>query len=234
MEDKKKIINDFFQQFFNQELKTVFIEQTPKDMMASSVDNEGWYNWKPINGKFNIIDYEHIEKKFKIKFPESFIEWHKQYFFLDCDCSLVRLPHSSPTEPLQEIIDNLDNDFAESLIAVKIYPFGQEGNDMGPLVFDGRREVTENEFPIRFFDYDYYGDLEGLSEIIFSSFLKLLECITYFLKEVETRKIFEIIPDFFNIDPEGAGKTGVDYWLEQAAMYKQNEEHFKGNSTSGL
>jgi len=229
MENKKKIINGFFQRFFDQELKTVFIDQTPKDMMASLVDNEGWYNWKPINGKLTTIDYQNVAKRFKVKFPESFIEWHRLYFFLDCDCSLVRLPYSAPNEPLQEVIDNLDNDLAENLIAFKIYPFGQEGNDMGPLVFDGRQETIENEFPIRFFDYNYYGDLEGLSEIIFSSFLKLLECITYFLKEVETRKIYDIIPDFFTIDPEGAGKTGVDYWLAQVTMFKENEEHFSNN-----
>jgi hypothetical protein len=226
MDNKKKIINGFFQQFFDQELKTVFIEQTPKDMMASAVDDEGWYDWKPINGKSNVNDYQNIEKKFNVKFPVSFKEWHRLYFFLDCDCSLVRLPYSSPNEPLQEIIDNLDNDLAENLIELKIYPFGQEGNDMGPLVFDGRYEIVDNEFPIRFFDYDYYGDIEGLSEIIFSSFLKLLECITYFLKEVKERKIHEIIPDFFTIDPDGAGKTGIDYWLAQSAMAKENDELF--------
>ncbi|MFF5380289.1 hypothetical protein [Pedobacter suwonensis] len=226
MGNKDKIINDFFKQFFSQELNAVFKEQTPKDMMASTVDDNGWHNWKPMNGTFNLEDYQNIEKKFKVKFPESFIEWHKLYFFLDCDCALVRLPHSFPSEPLKEIIDVLDNDVAEELIAIKIYPFGAEGNDMGPLVFDGRKEMINNEFPIRFFDYDYYNDFEGLSEIIFSSFLKLLECITYFLKEIETRKIHEIIPDFFKIDPDGAGKTGIDYWLAQSAMAKENDELF--------
>lgn len=228
MENKEKIINDFFKQFFNQELTTVFKEQTPKDMMASIVSDSGWHNWKPINGILKAIDYQGIEKKFKVKFPESFIEWHKLYFFLDCDCALLRLPHSFPNEPLKEIIDILNNDLAENLIAIKIYPFGDEGNDTGPLVFDGRKEMINNEFPIRFFDYDYYDDIEGLSEIIFSSFPKLLECITYFLREVKTRKVYEIIPDFFSIDPSGAGKTGVDYWLAQAAMAKENDELFGG------
>jgi hypothetical protein len=226
MQNKEKIINDFFKQFFNQELSAVFKEQTPKDMIASTISDSGWHNWKPINGTFTVVDYQKIETKYKVKFPESFIEWHKLYFFLDCDCSLVRLPHSFPNEPLKEIINVLNNDFAENLIAIKVYPFGDEGNDMGPLVFDGRKEMTNNEFPIRFFDYDYYGDIEGLSEIIFSSFLKLLECITYFLEEVKTRKIHEIIPHFFSIDPEGAGKTGVNYWLAQANMAKENEEYF--------
>nr|WP_315420846.1 hypothetical protein [uncultured Pedobacter sp.] len=226
MENKEKIIIDFFKEFFSQELKTVYTEKTPKEMMTSEIDTEGWFYWKPINGTFDTDKYTDIEKKFHVIFPKSFIEWHKLFFFLDGDCSLVRLPHSSPNEPLQELIDNLDNDLAMDLISLKIYPFGQEGNDMGPLVFDGRKEMINNEFPIRFFDHDYYNDLEGLSEIIFSSFLKLLECITYFLKEVTTRKIHDIIPDFFRIDPDGAGKTGVDYWLAQSAMARENDELF--------
>ncbi len=195
-------------------------------MMASEKNEDGWYNWKPINGTLDVADYRKIEEKFKVKFPKSFIDWHRSYFFMDADCSLLRLPHSSPTEPLQEIIDNLDNDIAEDLIKLKIYPFGQDGNDIGPLVFDGRYPVEDNEFPIRVYDYDYGGDEEGLSEIIFSSFTKLLECISHILKDSDSRKLYEIIPDFFAIDPDGAGKTGVDYWLAEIQMGKDNDELF--------
>jgi len=226
MEDTQKVIKHFYDELFEQNLKTVFTDKTPEEMVSSAVDSEGWFSWKPIHGTLDISSYRDIERKFHVAFPKSFIEWHKLYFFLDCDCSLVRLPHSSPAEPLQEIIDNLDNDIAQELILLKIYPFGQEGNDTGPLVFDGRSSINDNEFPIRIYDYDYNGGLEGLSEIIFSSFLKLLECITYFLEEVKTRKIHEIIPDFFTIDPDGAGKTGIDYWLGWITMAKENDELF--------
>lgn len=51
MKNKKGIINDFFQQFFNQNLNAVFTEKTPKEMMASEVDNEGWYHWKRLKVK---------------------------------------------------------------------------------------------------------------------------------------------------------------------------------------
>ncbi|MGM9476103.1 hypothetical protein ACS5PU_06725 [Pedobacter sp. GSP4] len=147
-------------------------------MMTSPVDEEGWYIWKPIKGTLIDSDYQKVEHKFGIKFPKSFVEWHKQYFFLDCSCQLIDLPVSSPNEPLQQIIDNLDYSLAEDLIEAKLYPFGDEGNDAGPLVFDGRYEVENNEYPIRVYDHDYGGDIEGLSEIIFSSFRNALH-ITY-------------------------------------------------------
>jgi hypothetical protein len=41
----------------------------------------------------------------------------------------------------------------------------------------------------------------------------LLECLTHFMRERKSRKEYEIVLDFFAIDPQGAGKTGVDYWL---------------------
>jgi hypothetical protein len=93
-------------------------------------------------------------------------------------------------------------------------------------VFDGRNPRPDNEFPIRVYDHEFGGQLEGLSEIVFSSFAKLLECVTYFLQELKSRKNFEIIPDFFRIDPEGAGKTGIDYWLTCIKMQKANFEEF--------
>lgn len=223
-----KIINEFFITYFKySSFSRVYVEgKTPKKMIDSSVDVEGWYTWKPITGTLNEIDYHHVEQKFGVKFPKSFIEWHKQYFFLDCSCQLFGLPVSSPNEPLQNIIDNLDYDLANELVETKLYPFGDEGNDAGPLVFDGRYEVDNHEYPIRVYDHEYGGDLEGLSEIIFSSFPKLLECFTHYIRELKTRKNFEIIPDFFQIDPTGAGKTGIDYWLSWVGMEEENYRLF--------
>ncbi|MFW0717839.1 hypothetical protein [Pedobacter sp. N23S346] len=223
-----KIIDDFFKTYFMySDFLAGFVEEkTPKDMINSPVNNNGYYKWKPITGTLNENDYHHVEQKFGVKFPKSFIEWHKQYFFLDCSCQLFGLPVSSPTEPLQNIIDNLDYDLANELVEAKLYPFGDDGNDAGPLVFDGRYEVDDNEYPIRVYDHEYGGDLEGLSEIIFSSFPKLLECFTHYIQELKTRKNFEIIPDFFQIDPTGAGKTGIDYWLGWIAMEEENYRLF--------
>ncbi|WP_412465649.1 hypothetical protein [Pedobacter sp. KLB.chiD] len=78
-----EIINTFFTSYFNfSSLRGVYIEEkTPKNMMATPVDEEGWYTWKPIKGALNNNDYRRVEEKLGVKFPESFIEWHKQYFF---------------------------------------------------------------------------------------------------------------------------------------------------------
>ena len=159
--------------------KTVYRESIPEEMKASEKDNEGWIEWKPIKGTLQDSDYDEIGKSYGVLFPKSFINWHKSFFFFDGDCSILRLPYSSPTEPLKELERNLNWFIPEKLIPQRIYPFGDEGNDSGPLVFDGRIPVANNDFPVRFYDNEFGGDLEGLSEIIFSSFPKLLECVTH-------------------------------------------------------
>jgi hypothetical protein len=226
----KDIINNFFDSLFKYSThRTVYVAQiTPKNMMDSSVDNTGWYTWKPIAGTLIYTDYTKVEQKFKVRFPKSFIEWHKKYFFLDGSCFIVSLPCSYPTQPLQAVIDNLDNDLSEELIAQKLYPFATDDNDIGFFVFDAREDKTDNEYPIRLYDHEYGGDLDGLSEILFSSFTKLLECLTYAM-ENDSWPIHEKLAEFIRIDPDGAGKDGIDFWLERIAFEKENFEGQNGD-----
>ncbi|MFD1256246.1 hypothetical protein ACFQ3S_05515 [Mucilaginibacter terrae] len=226
MNNINNLIKDFFEAYFNAfDLRTVYTDTVPKEMMAGPVNENGYFQWKPLKGNIPYESYVKVMKEYDVTFPESFIEWHKMYFFYDGDCSIIRLPYSIPNKPLFEVIENLNNDLATELIENRLYPFADEGNDGGFLVFDGRTPKENNEFPIRFQDHEY-SVLEGLSEVIFSSFPKMLECLTHYLKEIKTRKDFEVIPDFFKIDPEGAGKTGIDYWLGWVSMGKWNFEHF--------
>ncbi|MGI4874122.1 MAG: hypothetical protein ACRYFX_23425 [Janthinobacterium lividum] len=196
----------------------VFADDVPPEMVQAKEDEEGWFTWKLISGTLPESAYRIIEAESNVQLPQSFIDWHRAYFFLDADCSLLRLPVSNPNLPLADIRQNLE--WSEGLIANKLYSFAYEGNDTGPLVFDGRVPATANEFPIRVFDHEYGDDLSRLSPIIFSSFEKLLECLTHFMRELKTRKSFEIIPDFLVLDPAGAGSTGAAYWLQWPAMLK--------------
>lgn len=222
-----ELSNKFFDAYFNAfSNKTVFTDDVPQEMILTEKDEEGWFGWKIIKGTFLEEDYQKVEKEFNIKLPKSFVEWHMEYFFLDADTSILRLPTSNPNLPLKEIKEDLNWFIADQLIPQKLYPFGDEGNDVGPLVFDGRVDTNDNEFPIRVYDHEFGGDLQGLSGIIFSSFEKLLACLTHYMTELKTRKNFEIIPDFFKIDPAGAGLTGIDYWLSWTNMQKANFEEF--------
>jgi hypothetical protein len=204
---------EFFKAFQSFSEATVFTEHTPIEMMKSEVDKDGWFEWKLIKGTLTVDEYRKIEKNFGVILPDNFIEWHRKYFFLDGDSSLVRFPRSNPNLPLKEIRENLDWEVAECLIAHGLVPFADNGDDIGPLVFDTRNQVSRQDFPIRLFDHDYGCDMKGLSEIIFSSFAKLLECTTFFITENDM-KAYERFAEFLKIDPDGAGATGRKYWQD--------------------
>ncbi len=206
------IIEEFFKAYWVKGMASVYTEYVSHEMMASPVDKDGWYEWQLIQGTLTVDDYREVEAAFNITFPDIFIEWHRRYFFANGDCSIVRLPSSLPTIPLADIIGNLDWDIPEQLIPLGLIPFASDGNDAGPLVFDTRGTTNSTDYPIRVYDHEYCGDLEGLSEIIFSSFSKMLQCITHFLTETKTKECFEVLPDFYTIDPTGAGATGKSYW----------------------
>lgn len=203
-------------------MTSVYTNIVPKTMMASGIDKEGWYEWKLLSGTLAVDDYKKVETKFGVALPDNFIEWHRRYFFADCDCSIVRLPHSLPTQPLKEIIDNLNWHIPAQLIPIGLIPFADEGNDAGPLVFDTRNQIGRKDFPIRVYDHEYGGELAGLSEIVFSSFGKMLECLTYFLNGIKKKESFEVIPGFYDIDPNGAGSTGKSYWNSWVEMMRSN------------
>jgi hypothetical protein len=206
------LTTEFFKAYWKPGMKSVYTKIVPKEMMASPIDKDGWYEWKLITSTLTVNDYQKLEDKFKVRFPTSFINWHSTYFFADCDLSIIRLPNSFPTVPLKSVADHLDWYVAEKLISQGLIPFADEGNDTGPLVFDTRNRNNENDFPIRVYDHEYMGDLSGLSDVIFSSFSKMLECLTHLLNESKTKNQFHIIPDFFKIDPDGAGLTGRSYF----------------------
>jgi hypothetical protein len=207
-----ELIEQFFKAYWTPGMKSVYTEKVPKEMMLSPIDKDGWYEWKLIPGTLTVNDYKKLEDKFKVKLPDHFIHWHKSYFFADCDLSIFRLPDSFPTAPLKNVADKLDWYVAEKLIPLGLIPFADEGNDTGPLVFDTRNLENENDFPIRVYDHEYMGDLDGLSDIIFSSFSKMIECLTHLLNESKMKNQFDIIPDFYKIDPNGAGTTGKSYF----------------------
>ncbi|MGF1924661.1 MAG: hypothetical protein ACQUHE_10820 [Bacteroidia bacterium] len=225
-----KIISGFFDAYFASNLLSiVYSDDIPQEMLASPVNEDGWVAWRPIKGTFTEEKYHLVERNFRIKLPKSFIEFHKRYFFLDGDCYLLNLPYSNPNRPLEKLIDVLDNDHARYLADIDIYPFAMEGNDSGFLVFDGRGVESNNEFPIRVFDYMSSEELDGLSAIIFSSFTKLLECLTHFMRESKTRNNFEIVLEFMDIDPLGAGKYGSEYWKGWSKMLKAIQEDNEKN-----
>ncbi|RPD46832.1 hypothetical protein DNI29_11770 [Hymenobacter sediminis] len=208
----------FFQAYWQPGMMEVYTEDVSAAMMAGPVNEDGWFEWKLAEGTLLDAEYERLAKAHGVLLPPSFIDWHKAFFFCDGDCFIARLPPSLPNEPLRHLAAELKTGEYLDLTTQGLYTFAQANNDAGPLVFDARQPVENNEFPIREYEHDagnYSGDLAGLSEVIFSSFSKMLECLTFFLNRPKAMDQTEAVRAFFTIDPTGAGGPGREYWLSQ-------------------
>jgi hypothetical protein len=80
-------------------LKLPYTTAFPDELKNSEVDSEGYIEWKFIKGTLGYEVYKQLEKSYKVMFPGSFMEWHKAFFFLDADASIIRLPVSNPQQP---------------------------------------------------------------------------------------------------------------------------------------
>ena len=213
---RDKIMNNttanFFAAYWQPGMTTIYTEGMWPDMMAGPTDDEGWFEWKLAKGTLTKGDYKLIEEEYQIQLPASFIDWHKAFFFCDGDCMIALLPASLPNEPLKELRNHLN--YGGDLISQGLYPFAADGSGTGnPLVFDARYPATDNEFTIRIYDHEFVDNINGLGEIIFSSFSKMIECLTYFLNRPESMESGEAVRHFFEVDPTGAGGPGRNYWL---------------------
>lgn len=97
-----------------------------------------------------------------------------------------------------------------------LLPFGEEGNDAGLLCFKVEGGDPDR-WPVTYWDYD---EPEAGRPLLFSSFDMLLRCTTAYLR------LFAETPDLtvprgrdprmaeviIQTDPEGAGKSGAEYW----------------------
>ena len=53
-------IQQFFDAYLTEGIRSVYAEDVPKDMMASEVNEDGWYKWKLIRGTMTNGDYERV------------------------------------------------------------------------------------------------------------------------------------------------------------------------------
>ena len=156
-------------------------------------------------------DFSTLERQFHTVFPDSHKQFYERYNFSEIEIPLLRLTGSDPH--LSNLATEYNWDLPKRLTDNQLYVFGDGGNDIGPLVFDGRIPKSGNEFPIRMYDHEFTdGAPEALTEILFSSFTKMIECLLHYLEEGPKTGYNAAIRQFLDIDPEGAGSEGREFW----------------------
>lgn len=178
--------------------------------------------WRYLPSTRGEKNYSALEQELGIVLPDSYKQWHGQYDFPKIEFPMLNLFGSNRN--LSLLASEYDWDLPPLLAGNQLYIFGDEANDVGPLVFDGRDATPGNEFPIRVYDHEFIdGEPEALSEIIFSSFTKMVECLLHYIKASPESGHGTSIRQFYDIDPEGAGSQGREYWDTWMAMLDETD-----------
>lgn len=220
MSDLDVLIESFYKLNYS-EKKNPFILNAriyngiPEDMITSrKEENYGRVRWKlkkhrdDINPEFNTL-----EKEVGFGFPKSFKLWYSRYFTLNGSTHICHLPIAPSNDPMYGLRQEIFNSWLpEEIRKSGLVMFGTERNSIGPLCFDVRASVEEDDYPIVIWDHEYPEN--RISPPIFSSFTKLLECYVYYLSgdSTELTNQDKRTMQFAEIDPLGAGQAEEWYW----------------------
>jgi len=133
--------------------------------------------------------------------------------WVDVDVGIAGLPACPLNNPLKDLKYQVVESgyYSKRCKELGLIPFGDEKlMDAGPLCFDTREPVRDDEWPVVYWDHEYDQTSEEIGPRIFSSFSKLIKCCTHFLQENKSAR--DLVRDLYRIDPEGAGGPGRAYW----------------------
>lgn len=203
----------------------------PEDMMLGPVDAHGYCEWcfKPCTTSLDPIFSQYACAAGK-ELPPSFQRWYASMFTLDLDCSIIRLPINPSNAPGTGLLRQImpESPWWTRPLELGLLPFGNDGNDEGPLCFDTRNGGDPDHWPITFWVHD--DPQAEIGPVLFSSFDALLQGCTAYLECLANLqacaaqddpwqdRICECFAPLMAADPQGAGTAGKEYWESIAMM----------------
>ena len=150
----------------------------PPELRGTWSSDDGWYSWIAIPSPISAKDWSDFEQSVGFDLPPLFREYFLYKQILDGDYGLVRLPDMSPPDPL----DNLRAQTAvlfecECLRHQALLPFGQDGNDGGPICFKVDEPTPDGDYPILFTDHESLADPAYPGERRWDSFEHLIDVL---------------------------------------------------------
>lgn len=119
---------------------------------------------------------ESLEQYSGVSLPPLFRDYFLYKQILDGDRGIIRLPDMTPPDPLA----NLKSQMAvvhdcRALQQHSLLPFGQDGNNGGPICFKTDEPTTNGDYPIYVTDHERLSDLSYSGERRWNSFEHLLD-----------------------------------------------------------
>ncbi|WP_064792363.1 SMI1/KNR4 family protein [Shewanella woodyi] len=150
----------------------------PEKFRENPDNGEEWDDWIEVASCVTNQDLDAIEERFETTLPHLLKLYLKYKIIFDGDFGIYRFPDMTPANPLKNLISQIDVINQSSFFkAHKLLPFAQDGNDGGPICFKYDEDGIEKGFPIYFVDYDLIHNRDYEGEIIYESFIQLIDAI---------------------------------------------------------
>lgn len=193
------LITEFFKAYY-EDMTDYFFEFPTDKMLEEKVTKDNFIEWILTPTKIKLSDYEPLEKKLGETIPLIFKKWYSRHYSPEpgsLDTRIIFLPVPTQEDLFSELEGSLlgYGDSYQDIRDLNLIPFGSDANARGAICFDASdKSINPNDYPIVLFEYDTWDK----SEIAFSNFEKMLECIIDLTKVGSTE-------NFAKIDPKAGG-----------------------------
>ena len=152
----------------------------PVELRGDWSSGDGWYSWIAIDSPVSDDDMNDIERDAGISLPPLFRAYFLYKQMLDGDYGLVRLPDMDPSDPLGNLRSQIavsSDPNCPALSQNNLLPFGQDGNDGGPICFKTDQPTDDGDFPVYFADHELLSDPSYSGKRVWDTFGQLLKAI---------------------------------------------------------
>ncbi len=150
----------------------------PHDLRGEWSSGDGWYSWIAVPSLLTEKDLDAVEQTMGVKMPALFREYFLYKQILAADFGIVRLPKMMPPDPLANLKAQMAMLFQfKCLQDHALLPFGQYGNDGGPICFKFDEPNVDGDYPIYFTDHHLLSDKSYSGEKRWESFEELIDVI---------------------------------------------------------
>jgi hypothetical protein len=186
---------------------TVYIPSLPPEMIISEPGKSGWVDWKLVKSPVTDRGLDAFEQMHNLELAPDFRIWLKSYCFLDGCFSLASFEEMPYNDPLGPLVKYWEYPFHAGMRKLGLVPFAMAGDNYMHWAFHPGENHAIYEF-----DTERGADSMEDGAMIFTSFRKLLEFFVHFVECPEDIPMAEWMKELANIDPEGAGRLGWEYF----------------------
>ena len=158
----------------------------PAAMLADGPTGDGWVTWKAVDSPVTDADVFRLEATIGSPLPPLFRAYLMYKCLLMTEFGLVRLPSTPADDPLASVriyvrlMDEQPYFRPRGLV-----PFGEDGNDGGPLCFDTSRPTPDGDYPVMFTDHELLPRPGYRGEQRWSGFAELLDVLETDLRSLD-------------------------------------------------